>query len=85
MDGNRVGNDGLRFFKEYVMVCMGGNSQLKTLSLYDAALEGVAALKDLKELITSLHKIEFLNIQSNMIYQLDVIAFKTHCAKVFSD
>lgn len=62
MDGNKIGNDGLRFFKEYVMVCMGGNSQLKSLSLYDADLEGMDALKELKELITSLHKIESLNI-----------------------
>lgn len=85
MDGNKIGNDGLRFFKEYVLVCMGGNSQLRTLSLYDTELEGLDALKELKDLITSLHKIEFLNIQSNIIYQLDVLAFKNHCAKVFSD
>ena len=51
-----------------------GKSELRHLSLYDNELEGQAAIEDIKEIMQMLTKLEFIDIDGNMMYMLDLIA-----------
>lgn len=53
-----------------------GKSELRHLSLYDNELVGQQALEDIKEIMQMLSKLEFMNIDGNMMYMLDLIALK---------
>ena len=71
---NKIGNDGLNLLKKYIAGVMLGKSELRHLSLYDNELEGQAAIEDIKEIMQMLTKLEFIDIDGNMMYMLDLIA-----------
>lgn len=60
---------------------MFGKSQLKHLSLYDNELQGDAALGDIKELFIVLRNLEFINLDGNLFYKIDMMALKSHVSK----
>lgn len=53
-----------------------GKSELRHLSLYDNELEGQTAIEDIKEIMQMLTKLEFMDIDGNMMYMLDLIALQ---------
>ena len=63
---------------------MMGKSELKHLSLYDNDLEGQDAITEIKELLTMLRKLEFIDIESNLLFMLDVIALKALVKKTIN-
>lgn len=55
-----------------------GKSELRHLSLYDNELQGIEAIEDIKEIMCMLRKLEYIDIDGNMMYMLDLIALKNH-------
>ena len=62
--------------KKYIAGVMLGKSELRHLSLYDNELEGQTAIEDIKEIMQMLTKLEFIDIDGNMMYMLDLIALQ---------
>ena len=78
---NKITNDGLLLLKQYIAGTMFGKSQLKSLSLYDNELQGESALGEIKELLTVLRNLEYVNLDGNLFFKIDLLALKTHINK----
>ena len=75
---NKISNEGLTLLKRYIAGTMFGKSQLRHLSLYDNELAGDAALGDIKELFAVLRNLEFINLNGNLFYKIDMMALRRY-------